>query len=129
MSGAPCAFHDQSMEQLRVTMLDIKAQLRDGIEALKEQSKAFQSAITKIFESQTQRQALCARQDQRLATLEQNQAKHREDHAKEREEYLQDRAAIWTAVNKLRFHVYVGLGVGLVLQLLAPFIIGALLKG
>jgi hypothetical protein len=31
-------------------------------------------------------------------------------------------------VNTLRFHVYVGLGVGLVLQLLAPVILRLVLK-
>lgn len=127
-NGPPCAFHDQSMETLRSIMLDIKEQMREGLAALKEQAKSFSETMSRVVESQTTRQALCARQDQRIANLEQNQAQHREAHAKDREEYLKERADMWTAVNKLRFHVYVGLGIGLVLQLLAPFIIGALLK-
>ena len=125
----PCAFHDQSMDQLRTTLLDIKEQMRDGIAALKDQANAFTQTISRIMSAQADRQALCAKQDQRLVALEQNQAQHRDAHAKEREEYLAERAEQWAAINKLRFHVYVGLGIGLVLQLLAPFLIRYMFKG
>lgn len=129
MIGAPCAFHDQSMEQLRATLLDIKEQMREGIAALNQQSIAFQATITKIVEAQSARQALCAKQDQRLVSMERNQTEHREFHTKDREEYLTEKADMWSSVNKLRFHVYVGLGVGLVIQMIAPFVIVHILKG
>ena len=127
--NVPCAFHDQSMEQLRATLLDIKDQMRAGIEVLNKQAEAFAQTIARIVESQSERRALCAKQEQRITNLEQSQIQHRAQHATEREEYLEDRADMWAAINKLRFHVYVGLGAAIVLQILAPFIIRAVFKG
>lgn len=125
----PCAFHNQFMEQIRETLVDIKEQMRAGIESVNRQSIAFAENITKIVESQIARQVLCAKQDQRLSTLEQNQGQHRTDHATEREEHMKDRAEFWAAINKLRFHVYVGLGIGLTLQFLVPVLIRYAFKG
>lgn len=128
MTG-PCAFHDQSMETLRSTLLDIKEQMREGLAALKQQADVFSQTIAKIAESQSARQALCSRQDQRLHTVELTQVQHREAHATERDEYLKERADTWTAINKLRFYVFIGLGAGLVLQILVPLVISHYLKG
>lgn len=122
MTG-PCAFHDESMAQLRDTLLHIKEYMREGITALNRQSEAFAEALKKITESQATRAALCARQDQRIGNAEQNQAQHREAHAQERAETLKERADVWSAVNKLRFHVYVGLGIGLALQVIVPILL------
>lgn len=116
----PCAFHDQSMEQLRAAVLDLRDQLRQGLEGVAAQSRANGGTLVRIADSQTVRRELCARQGARLATLERGGEQHRESHMAEREEYLAERADLWNAVNKLRFHVYVGLGAGLVLQILAP---------
>lgn len=116
----PCAFHDQSMEQLRAAVLDLRDQLRQGLEGVAAQSRANGETLVRIVDSQTVRRELCARQGARLGTLERGGEQHREAHMAEREEYLAERADLWNAVNKLRFHVYVGLGAGLVLQILAP---------
>lgn len=115
MSG-PCAFHDQSMEALRVTLVDIKEQMREGLAALKSQADVFGQTIAKFAESQSARQALCAQQNQRLNTVEQTQALHRENHTKDRDEYVKERADTWSAINTLRRHVYIGLGGFLVIQ-------------
>ena len=124
----PCAFHEQSMEQLRDAVLDLKDQMRQGIEAVAAQSRANGETLVRIADSQVSRRELCARQEARLTALERGVGQHRESHMADREEYLAERADLWGAVNTLRFHVYVGLGVGLVLQLLAPLIIRAVLK-
>jgi len=124
----PCGFHDQFMEQIRDALVGLKDQMRIGIEAVAEQSKANGETLLRIAESQSARRELCARQAGRLTALERGADLHREDHAKEREEHLSERADLWGAVNTLRFHVYVGLGVGLVLQLLAPVILRLVLK-
>lgn len=116
----PCAFHDQSMEQLRMAVLDLKDQMRQAIDGVAVQSRANGETLVRIAESQVARRELCARQEQRLSATERGAELHRTAHMAEREEYLAERADLWAAVNKLRFHVYVGLGVGLVLQILAP---------
>jgi hypothetical protein len=116
----PCAFHDQSMEQLRAAVLDLKDQMREGIACVAAQSRANGETLVRIADSQVARRELCARQEARLSTVERGADLHRSAHAAEREEYLAERADLWAAVNKLRFHVYVGLGVGLVLQTLVP---------
>jgi len=116
----PCAFHDQSMEQLRAAVLDLKDQMRQGLEGVAAQSRANGETLVRIADSQVARRELCARQGARLTTCERVTEQHREAHMAEREEHLAERADLWGAVNKLRFHVYVGLGVGLVLQILAP---------
>lgn len=124
----PCAFHDQSMEQLRDAVLDLREQLRQGMEAVAAQSRANGEALMRLAESQTARRELCARQEARLTAVERDLAQHRKAHTAEREEYLAERADLWAAVNTLRFHVYVGLGAGLVLQVLAPLVLRAALK-
>lgn len=116
----PCPLHDQSMEQLRAALQDLKAQVRQAIDPVAAQSRANGKTLARIAESQILRRELCARQEERLGGLERAAGQHREAHTSQREEYLSERADLWTAVNKLRFHVYVGLGVGLVLQLIAP---------
>ncbi|MHC1701495.1 MAG: hypothetical protein AB9900_11010 [Humidesulfovibrio sp.] len=128
-NGPPCAFHDQSMEHLRATLLDIKEQMREGLAALRDQHRIFSEAITKVMDSQTTRQALCARQAQRLEALENNQAQHRTDHATAREEHIEEHAEFWTAINKLRLIAYIALGFGLVLQMVMPILIVYWLKG
>lgn len=124
----PCAFHDQSMEQIRDALLGLKDQMRQGIEAVAAQSRANGETLVRIAESQVARRELCARQEERVSTLERGADQHRESHGREREEYISERADLWGAVNSLRFHVYVGLGVGLVLQLVGPFVLKAVLK-
>lgn len=124
----PCAFHDQSMEQLRAAVLDLKDQMRQAIDGVAVQSRANGETLVRIAESQVARRELCARQEQRLSTMERGAELHRSAHMAEREEYLAERADLWAAVNKLRFHVYVGLGVGLVLQILAPLALRLALK-
>jgi len=108
------------MEQLRAAVLDLKDQMRQGIEAVAAQSRANGDTLVRIADSQVARRELCARQEERLSALERGAVLHRESHMAEREEYLAERADLWAAVNKLRFHVYVGLGAALVLQILAP---------
>jgi hypothetical protein len=124
----PCGFHDQFMEQIRDALLGLKDQMRVGIEAVAVQSRANGETLERIAESQSARRELCARQAERLTALERGEALHREAHVQSREEHLSERADLWGAVNRLRFHVYVGLGVGLVLQLVGPFVLGAVLK-
>jgi len=120
----PCAFHDQSMEQLRAAVFDLKDQMRQAIDGVAVQSRANGETLVRIADSQVARRELCARQAERLSTMERGAVQHRQSHMAEREEYLAERADLWAAVNKLRFHVYVGLGVGLVLQILAPLAFG-----
>jgi hypothetical protein len=124
----PCAFHDQSMEQLRLAVLDLREQMHQAVASVAAQSRANGEMLARLADSQTARRELCARQEARLSALERAGSLHREAHMAEREEYLDERAQLWAAVNKLRFHVYVGLGAGLVLQLLAPFVLRAALK-
>jgi hypothetical protein len=120
-----CGLHDLCMEQLRDALVGLKEQMRLGIESVAAQSRANGETLVRIAESQVARRELCARQEERLGGLERAQAEHRDVHATGREEYLKERADLWAAVNKLRFHVYVGLGVGLVLQVLAPLVLRA----
>lgn len=115
-----CLFHEQAMEQLREAVLELREQVRQGVEAVSAQSRANGEALTRLAESQTRRRELCARQEERLGVAERSAAQHRQEHQAEREEARAERADLWGAVNKLRFHVYVWLGVGLVLQVLAP---------
>ncbi|MDP2848806.1 MAG: hypothetical protein Q8O35_11540 [Humidesulfovibrio sp.] len=124
----PCAFHDQSMVQLRTAVLDLKDQMREAIEGVAAQSRANGDTLVRIADSQVARRELCARQEERLSTMERGVEQHRESHMAEREEHLAERAELWNAVNKLRFHVYVGLGAGLVLQLLAPLALRLAMK-
>jgi len=117
------------METLRSTLLDIKEQMREGLAALKQQADVFSQTIAKIAESQSARQALCAKQDQRLHTVEATQVQHRESHAIEREEYLKERADSWAAINKLRFHVYMVLGGSVILQVVGlPIVLHFVLR-
>lgn len=116
----PCAPHDQNMEQLRAAVSSLREQMRVGINAVAAQSRANGRTLSRIAEAQTSRRELCARQEARLTSMERGVDQHRDAHAAEREEHLAERADLWAAVNKLRFHVYVGLGVGLVLQTLVP---------
>lgn len=124
----PCAFHEQFLEQIRDALVSLKEQMRLGIEAVAAQSRANGETLVRIAESQTARRELCARQEERLSGLERLHSEHRAEHASGRDEYLAERADLWAAVNKLRFHVYVGLGVGLVLQVLAPLVLRAVLR-
>ncbi len=124
----PCAFHDQFLEQIRDALVSLKEQMRQGIEAVAAQSRANGETLIRIAESQTARRELCARQEERLGGLERAQAEHKAGHAADRDEYLAERADLWGAVNKLRFHVYVGLGVGLVLQIVGPLVLRAVLR-
>jgi hypothetical protein len=116
------------MERLGGVLQDMREQLRQGMDAVAAQSRANGEALLRLAESQTARRELCARQEARLTAQEREGGRHRKEHASEREEYLAERADIWAAVNKLRFHVYVGLGAGLVLQILAPLVLRAALK-
>jgi hypothetical protein len=95
---ALCLFHEQSMDRLEGALTDLREQLRQDVEALSRQARSNGEALA------------------RLTTAE--SAVRRE-----RQEYLADRADLWAAVNKLRFHVYVWLGVGLVMQVLAPLLL------
>ncbi len=124
----PCAFHEQSMDQLSEGMFDLREQLRQGMAAVAAQSRANGEALMRLAESQSSRRELCARQEARLTAVERASSQHGKAHAAEREEYLDERADLWAAVNTLRFHVYVGLGAGLVLQILAPLVLRAVLK-
>ena len=128
----PCAFHDQFLEQIRDALFSLKEQMRLGIEAVAAQSRANGETLIRIAESQTARRELCARQEERIAGMERAQAEHKAGHKAEhladRDEYLAERADLWGAVNKLRFHVYVGLGVGLVLQIIGPLVLRAVLR-
>lgn len=123
----PCAFHDQFLEQIRDALVSLKEQMRQGIDAVAAQSRANGETLIRIAESQTARRELCARQGERIGGLERAQAEHRAEHAAGRDEHLAERADLWAAVNKLRFHVYVGLGVGLVLQALGPLVLRVVL--
>lgn len=124
----PCAFHDQFLEQIRDALVSLKEQMRQGIEAVAAQSRANGETLIRIVESQTARRELCARQAERLTGMERAQAEHKAGHAADRDEYLAERADLWGAVNKLRFHVYVGLGVGLVLQIIGPLVLRAVFR-
>lgn len=124
----PCTFHEQSMDQLNESLFDLREQLRQGMAAVAAQSRANGEALMRLAESQSARRELCARQEARLTAVERDLAQHRKAHAAEREEYLAERADLWAAVNTLRFHVYVGLGAGLVVQVLAPLVLRAVLK-
>lgn len=124
----PCAFHEQFLEQIRDALLGLKEQMRLGIDAVAAQSRANGETLVRIAESQTARRELCARQEERLCGLERLSSEHRAEHASGRDEYLAERADLWAAVNSLRFHVYVGLGVGLVLQVLGPLLLRAVFK-
>lgn len=66
----PCAFHDQSMEQLRAAVLDLKDQMRQAIDGVAVQSRANGETLVRIAESQVARRELCARQEQRLSATE-----------------------------------------------------------
>lgn len=108
------------MSQVRDAVLGLKEQMRQSVGVVADQSRANGETLVRIAESQVARRELCARQEQRMGGLERTQLEHRQTHAAGREEYLAERADLWAAVNKLRLHVYVGLGAGLVLQVLAP---------
>jgi len=124
----PCLLHEQSMGQLHTAVAELKEQLREGLGVVAAQSRANGRALTRIAESQSSRRELCARQEARLSAAERGADLHRAAHGAEREEHLGERADLWTAVNKLRFHVYVGLGVGLVLQTLVPLALRLAMK-
>lgn len=118
-----CAQRDLCMDQVRDAVLGLKEQMRQSIGVVADQSRANGETLVHIAESQVVRRELCARQEQRMGGVERIQSEHREAHAAGREEYLAERADLWGAVNTLRLHVYVGLGAGLVLQVLAPLVL------
>jgi len=124
----PCAFRDPGLDQVRGVLQDLREQLRQGMDAVAAQSHANGEALVRLAESQIARGELCARQEARLTALDREAGQHRKAHAADRDEYLAERADIWAAVNTLRFHVYVGLGAGLVLQVLAPLVFRAVFK-
>lgn len=119
-AGQPCAVHDERLEQLRQALAGLRDQLREGLGAVAAQSRANGRALARLADAQTTRRELCARQEARLGSVERGADLHRAAHVAERDEYLGERADIWAALNKLRFHVYVGIGAGLVLQTLIP---------
>ncbi len=119
-TSQPCAVHDERLEQLRLTLAELKNQLREGLGVVAAQSRANGRALARLADSQTARRELCAQQEARLGSVERGAELHRIAHSTDRDEYLDERADIWATLNKLRFHVYVGIGAGLVLQTLIP---------
>ena len=81
-----------------------------------EQNKANAEAVAKILENQSDRREICGRQNARLEALEAKVAA-------ERSETLEARKEIWSAINKLRFYVFMGIGIVVALQALLVLVI------
>lgn len=81
-----------------------------------EQNKANAEAVAKILENQSNRREICGRQNARLEALEAKVAA-------ERSETLEARKEIWSAINKLRFYVFMGIGIVVALQALLVLVI------
>lgn len=121
--GSPCAFHEGFMAQIRDAIVSLKEQMALGMKAVEAQSRANGEVLGKLAESQVVRRELCARQEQRIGGLELAEARHREDHQKARDEYVEECDDLWTQLNLLKKIVYIGLGVAVVLNILAPILL------
>jgi len=81
-----------------------------------EQNKTNAEAVAKILENQSDRREICGRQNARLEALEAKVAA-------ERSETLEARKEIWSAINKLSFYVFMGIGIVVALQALLVLVI------
>lgn len=81
-----------------------------------EQNKTNTEAVAKILENQSDRREICGRQNAHLEALEAKVAA-------ERSETLEARKEIWSAINKLRFYVFMGIGIVVALQALLVLVI------
>ena len=81
-----------------------------------EQNKTNAEAVAKILENQSDRREICGRQNARLEALEAKVAA-------ERSETLEARKEIWSAINMLRFYVFMGIGIVVALQALLVLVI------
>lgn len=114
--GGTCPGH-ASFERMIESMFErLGDRMAEMAGMMAEQNKANAEAVAKILENQSDRREICGRQNARLEALEAKVAA-------ERSETLEARKEIWSAINNLRFYVFMGIGIVVALQALLVLVI------
>lgn len=100
-----CSSHAMFEKMMQESIENLADRIGDGIKLLTEQSKANGEALAQVLAGQADRRAMCATQDGRINACE-----------AANERCQKDRDALWDATNKLRYYVYAGVGISLVVN-------------
>lgn len=105
--GGVCASHASFERMIERWMEGLGDQITKLAEAVTAQSRANGEALSKVLANQADRRELCGQQNARIDNLE-KRADARDDTSEDAHKQL------WSAINRLRYYVYVAVGVGLV---------------
>lgn len=94
-----CAAHGAFEQMLRGSIEALTSKISEGLRLLSDQSAANGKALTQVLENQSDRRALCAKQEERIKAEEEKSATNSDEHKD-----------FWKAINQLRVYVYIGLG-------------------
>ena len=111
-----CAGHAAFERMIGNMMENLGDQMEQMIEVVKEQSKANADALARLLEAQSARRELCGQQNARLDAIEKSRVS-------ERSEMIEAHKEIWSAINKLRFYVFIGVGVVVALNALLVLVV------
>lgn len=106
-----CASHDIMVKMFERAMEGLSQQIEKLAEAVTAQSRSNGDALSKVLSNQADRRELCGQQNARLDNLEK-----RADARDEASETVHKE--MWSAINKLRYYVYMAVGIGAVGQVL-----------
>lgn len=102
-----CASHASFERMIERALEGLGDQIGKLAEAVTAQSRANGDALSKVLANQADRRELCGQQNARIDNLEKR--------ADTRDEASEDtHKEMWSAINKLRYYVYVAVGIGLV---------------
>ena len=104
-----CAGHASFERMIENMMQGLSSQVTKLAEAVQAQSRENAEALAKVLANQSDRREMCGQQKARIASLESKVTA-------ERAETLDARKEIWTAVNNLKFYVFIGIGLVLAMQ-------------
>lgn len=98
-----CSSHLMFERMIQQAMEGLGGQIERLADAVTEQNKANNELLAQLLKDQAGRRELCGQQNARLDSLERNAAADKQDNAESHRE-------LWSATNKLRFYVFVGVG-------------------
>lgn len=99
-----CASHAAFERMIERWVEGLGEQIGKLAEAVTAQSRANGEALEKVLANQADRRELCGQQNARLDNLEKLQVSQQVDNSGEHKE-------VWSAINKLRLYVYMGIGI------------------
>lgn len=109
-----CEAHGAFEQMLRGSVEALTTKIGEGLKMLSEQSAANGKSLAQVLENQSDRRALCAKQDERIKAQERSSETNSGEHKE-----------FWRAINQLRIYVYMGLGGVVVINgLLALYVKG-----